>query len=170
MIDFRSTNSAPGLREWRAMASRGTSKGRRKKDRVPRRLFKERHEPPTPSGVQLVRNPAGHEKMSDVLKEFVEPFRDLVNGKEALSKLLTLAVLAWNAAILPEDQGQAMIDEMLGSALAKASREDRAQAREIVEMLVRRKQEHFAANQRMIVSFELTDTGDGFHLDVMYTL
>ena len=36
--------------------------------------------------------------------------------------------------------------------------------------MVRQKQEHFAANQRAIVSFELTDRGDDYYLAVASTL
>lgn len=43
---------------------------------------------------------------------------------------------------------------------------DRARAWEIIEMLVRRKEEHFAGNRRAIISFELADTGDDYHLSV----
>jgi hypothetical protein len=63
-----------------------------------------------------------------------------------------------------------MIEETLGAGLSRASEEDRAQAREFVETLVRRKEEHFSANRRTILSFELTDTGAGYHLPVPSTL
>ena len=63
-----------------------------------------------------------------------------------------------------------MIDEMVEAGLPRAAETDRAQAREIIEMLVRRKEEHFTANRRAIISFELTDTGDDYHLSVASTL
>jgi hypothetical protein len=40
----------------------------------------------------------------------------------------------------------------------------------LVEALVRRKEELFAANRRALVSFELTDRGDDYHLTVASTL
>jgi hypothetical protein len=176
-IDFRRPVSSPGLgittalREWRAMASRGPSKRRGKKDRMPRRLFKEKHNPPTISpGVQILRDPPGHEKMSEVLEDFIKPYESLGDSEEAMRKLLSLGMLAWNAAILPEDKGRALIAKTLGSALGGVSKEDWARGMEFVEILVRRKQEHFAANQRLILSFEFTFTGDDYHLSVMSTL
>ena len=39
--------------------------------------------------------------MSDVLKDFIEPYKDMVDSDEAQRKLLTMAVLAWNAASSP---------------------------------------------------------------------
>jgi hypothetical protein len=164
----------------------------RKKDRMPRRLFKQgrmpaippesqmrgpaippesqMRGPAIPPGSKVVYEPAGREKMSDVLEDFIEPYRDMADTEDAFRKLLTLALLAWNAALLPEDRRRAMIDETLGAGFSRASGADRSQAREFVEVMVRRKEEHFAANQRAIISFELTDTGDDYHLSVASTL
>jgi hypothetical protein len=108
----------------------------------------------------VVYEAAGREKMSEVLEDFVEPYRELADTQDALRKLLNLGMLAWNAALLPEDQRQAIIDEILAAGLSRASEAERAQARELVEALVRRKEELFAANRRAIVSFELTHRGD----------
>lgn len=142
----------------------------RKKDRLPRRLFKQGRGPAIPPGSKVVYEPAGREKMSDVLEDFVEPYRDMADTEDAFRKLLHLAVLAWDAALLPEDKRRAMIDETLGAGFSRASAPDRAQAREFVEEMVRRKLEHFPANRRSIISFELTDTGTGYHLSVASTL
>jgi hypothetical protein len=152
------------------MASRKPDKGRGKKDRLPKRLFKQRRGPAIPPGTNVVYEPAGREKMSEVLEDFIEPYKDMADTDDAFRKLLNLAVLAWNAALLREDQRRAMIDETLEVGLPGASEADRALAREFVEELVRRKEEHFAANRRAIYSFELTDTGDGYHLSVASTL
>src|SRR4051812_46828121 len=87
----------------------------RKKDRMPRRLFRQGRStaiqpgsrgrvPAIPPGSKVVYEPAGREKMSEVLEDFIEPYRDMADGENALRKLLTLALLAWNAALLPEDR------------------------------------------------------------------
>ncbi len=95
--------------------------------------------------------------MSDVLEEFLEPYEDMAQTGDAYRKLLNLGMLAWNAALFPEDKRRAMIDDTLGAGFSKASASDRALARELIETLVRRKEEHFATNRRAILSFsELT--------------
>jgi hypothetical protein len=142
----------------------------RKKDRMPRRLFKQEREPAIPAGRRVMVNPAGRESMSDVLEAFVEPYRDMAETEDAFRKLLSLALVAWNAALLPEDRRQAMIEETLEAGFSKASAADRALAIECVKTMVRRKEEHFPAKRRAIVSFKLTDTGDGWHLTVASTL
>jgi hypothetical protein len=142
----------------------------RKKERMPRRLFKQGRSPAVPPGSKVVYEPAGREKMSEVLEDFIEPYRDLADTEDAFRKLLNLGMLAWNAALLPEDKRRAMIDETLGAGFSRASSPDRAQARGFVEEMVRRKLEHFPDNRRSIISFELTDTGTGYHLAVASTL
>lgn len=51
---------------------------------------------------KFVIEPPGQIKMSDVLLDFVAPYRHFVNTIEAYRKLLLVAVIAWNAALLPE--------------------------------------------------------------------
>ncbi len=152
------------------MASRRPERDARKSDRPPKRLFKQRRGPAIPPGSRVVYEPAGREKMSAVLEDFVEPYRELVDIEHGFRNLLNLGMLAWNAALLPEGERQAMIDEMIAAGFTGASRVDRAGARELVEALVRRKQEHFAANRRVIISFELTNRGDDYHLSIASTL
>lgn len=136
----------------------------------PRRLFKQERGPASPSGSRVVRTPAGQEKMSLVLEAFVSPYREVADTEDAFRNLLNLGMLAWNAALLPEDKRSAMLDEMLEAGFSRASKAVRARARELVEDLIRRKQQHFADNRRPIVSFELTDTGQEYRLFVASTL
>src|SRR6516165_11203247 len=154
----------------KSMASRKSKKGNRNMDRLPKRLFKRVRGPAIPPGSRVVYEPTGREKMSEVLEDFIEPYREVAHNEDALRKLLDLGVLAWNAALLPEEQRRTAIDEILREGLPGSSKEDRALAKEIIETLVRRKEERFAANQRAIISFELTDTGHGYHLTVASTL
>ena len=152
------------------MSSRRSRKDKRNKDRLPKRLFKRERGPAIPPGSRVVYEPTGREKMSEVLDDFIEPYQEVADDEDSYRKLLNLGVLAWNAALLPEDQRRTAIDETLREGLPGSSKEYRAQAKALIEMLVQRKQERFAANQRVIISFELTDTGDGFHLTVASTL
>jgi hypothetical protein len=154
----------------KSMASRRSKKDRRNRDRLPRRLFKRARGPAIPPGTRVVYEPAGREKMSEVLEDFIEPYRDSADTEDAFRKLLSMALVAWNAALLPEGERRAMIDEMIAAGLPRAAEADRAQARGLIEAMVRRKEQHFAANRRAIISFELTDRGDDYHLSVASTL
>jgi hypothetical protein len=56
------------------------------------------------SGAAIYYDPHGIEKMSEILLRFVEPYMELVTTDEALEKLLTVAIVAWNAAMLPPNE------------------------------------------------------------------
>jgi hypothetical protein len=173
------------------MASRKSKKVHRERDRLPRRMFKResgpeippdsesgshpqflsrfkrRLGPALPPGSEIVIEPAGREKMSKVLEDFIEPYKESAGTVEDMRKLLSLGVLAWNAALFPEEERPAIIDELLRVGFSRGTEPDRVQVREFVEALVRRKEEHFAAHRREIVSFDLTQTASGYQLLVM---
>ena len=101
------------------MASRKPRKADRKKDRLPRRLFNRARGPAIPPGTRVVYEPEGQEKMSAVLEDFVEPYRDMAETYDEFHNLLDLAMLAWNAALLPEDKRRAMVDDVLAAGFAR---------------------------------------------------
>jgi len=109
----------------------------------------------------------GGVKMSDVLGEFVEPYVDFVEGIESYRRLLTLAVLAWNAALAAEAQREAMVDDVLRKGVPEDLLAD---GREIVSQLVLRKQRSFAHFRRPILNFSLEDRGDQYYLMVASAL
>ncbi|HKZ85590.1 MAG TPA: hypothetical protein VJ793_18285 [Anaerolineae bacterium] len=119
---------------------------------------------------RIVVEPSGQVKMSDVLADFVEPYSHLADTEEAYRKLLTLAVLAWNASFLPKNKQQEMIDQVIDGGIPTGTEELRAGLKDIVRMLIARKQKHFAEYKRNMIDFELTDTGTGYRLTVASTL
>lgn len=121
-------------------------------------------------GEKLVIAPSGRVKMSEVLADFVEPYMDSVDTEEAYRKLLTLAVMAWNASFLPEEEQQEMIDRVLEAGIPAGDDELRAGLKGIVNMLIARKRAYFSEYTRWIIDFEVTDTGKGYHLTVASTL
>ena len=121
-------------------------------------------------GKKIVIEPSGEEKMSEVLTAFVEPYLEFADTEEAYRKLLTLAVMAWNASFLPERERQDMIDTVLDKGITAGTEEIKTDFYEIVNMLIARKKIHFSAYTRKIIAFELTDAGRDYHLSVASTL
>jgi hypothetical protein len=123
------------------------------------------------AGSKLVIEPAGREKMSVVLEDFVEPYRSPNEGSiDDYRKLLSLGVLAWNAALMSDDIRKSMIDDVISKVLTHEPDEVRAELRAHINAMVERKLAHFASIRRAIVSFEVTDTGRDYHLSVASTL
>lgn len=119
------------------------------------------------SSTSLVIQPAGREKMSQVLEEFVKPYMDDFRTRDDFAYLLTLGVAAWNAWLLPENSRKEAMDEVFRER--RVSKEDRTVQLSLLDELIDRKIAQFATNKRCIVGFELIDTAEGFNLFVIST-
>jgi len=104
-------------------------------------------------------------KMSEVLEAFIAPYMEFTETEESFKKLVTIAVIAWNAALLPRNAQTKAIDDVL-TALPP---ETQADARSIIGDLMRRKRKYFGKNRRALIDFEIIDTKEGFHLTVAST-
>lgn len=104
-------------------------------------------------------------KMSDVLEEFVEPYQQFAETEEAYRKLLTTAIVAWNVMLFPEKDRSSRLDELLDT-LPEDVRED---GRQTIEELMVRKKRFFSQYRRMILDFEVEDTGNKWHLSIIST-
>jgi hypothetical protein len=115
--------------------------------------------------MEVVFGPGGDVKMSDVLFAFIEPYRPYADTDETFRKLIAVAVVAWNAALYPEDERQDRLEPILQATLP-ADEPARQEFKAVVNELIARKQKHFSEYRRMILDYELTDTGSGYHLSV----
>jgi hypothetical protein len=156
------------------MSSQRPKKNQRKLEPKRKRRERRKHKliqgPLDFGGPTLVLEPRGIEKMSEVLEDFVEPYMHSAETEDDFHKLLTLAVIAWNAALLPDDKSQAIVDDVLGKGLIGASVDEMIEARNFVNAMIERKKAYFATNKRAIISFNFQDTGTGYHLSVASTL
>ncbi|OQA22742.1 MAG: hypothetical protein BWY63_00669 [Chloroflexi bacterium ADurb.Bin360] len=101
-------------------------------------------------------------KMSEVIEAFIEPYLDWANTEENLRKLVSIAGLAWNTALFPEEQRAELLDD----GFATFPPEARAGLRAFVEELIKRKDQHFSDIRRTVVDFEVRTTKEGFYLSV----
>jgi hypothetical protein len=105
--------------------------------------------------------PIGGVKMSEVLQDFVAPWFDSDLDRAAYERLLSMATVAWNAALQPEYERASFISSMIDAAMSNASIQERLFCREFIEELVLHKLKHFAKYHRPILSFQLTELEDG---------
>ena len=132
--------------------------------------FKSNLERGTVGGEKIVISPPGEAKMSDVLTDFVAPYRTEVDTEVAYQRLLELAIMAWNTALLPEPEQLEMIDRMLVEGFPKVNKELKQEFKNILEQFIARKNQYFSENKRLIIDFELKDPGKDYHLSVASTL
>ena len=147
---------------------RRRSHPRRRKQKRFERLERKLRQGPF-SAEKIVIEPPGQVKMSEVLEAFVEPYLGFADTQEDHRKLLTLAITAWNAALLPEEE-QKELGGILAAAFPESDKELELSLSKIVDELIARKKAYFSEYERAIVDFELRDTGRGYYLSVASTL
>ena len=118
----------------------------------------------------LVRSPAGQVKMSEVLEDFIEPYCEGCETQEFIEKLMSLAIVAWNASLLPVLEQEEMINECLTDDAVGKDQQLKADLKKFIEELIDRKNRYFSQHTRMIIDFDLKDMGDSYHLSVVATL
>jgi hypothetical protein len=130
------------------------------------------NKPERPAERKPRRTPAAaHEspaiKMSQVLTKLIAPFAHLAPSDEEYEVLLNMAVVAWNLSLLAEEQRPPLIDHFLAGGLPGADSNVTDLARELIDQLIERKQALFPDMRRLIVSYQLTRTGEAYHLKVV---
>ncbi|MBW4557918.1 MAG: hypothetical protein KME59_18680 [Trichormus sp. ATA11-4-KO1] len=119
---------------------------------------------------QIIIEPPGAEKMSEVLEEFVEPYIDSVDSIEAHRNLLQLAILAWNTSLLPQAEQRKIVDSALTKNLFGGDIQMQKEIKQLVNKMIERKQNYFPQIKRFITDFTLKGTGKRVHLSVASTL
>lgn len=108
---------------------------------------------------------SGRPKLSEVIWEFAEPLTDAAVGAEGQKRAAEIAIVCWNAALLPADKGK----EALALAVRDISGGDQKIERglcDVLDMMLARKHQYFADDHRFVFDFSLTDTDEGPHLMV----
>jgi hypothetical protein len=135
-------------------------------------------------------------KMSEILLEFIEPYRERAPQVGGLDKLVTLGAFAWNMGLLPDPKRADVLKEfeatwfqnkrpsllgklgdlahqLMGVEKGSEPKEKPPEVtgfRQIVHELVERKLGRFGQIRRFIVSFDFKETEEDVNLVVMSTL
>jgi hypothetical protein len=116
---------------------------------------------------QIVANPGDMEKMSDVILQFAEP---LIQGPAGVisKNAIRLALAVWNASLLPKAE-QLETLKALVDMLPEDDQDARRELAAAFDMLLARKRRYFAKNPRVILDYQITESADMLHLDVIST-
>jgi hypothetical protein len=123
-----------------------------------------------PDNTKIIQRPAGESKISTVFWTFIEPFKKYAETGPAMEKLIVLGICAWNAALLPKDTQQKLMDVVVRNVLGQAGEEWRADLNYILTALLKRKEQFFADDQRYIASYYLEDRGANYYLSMVSTV
>jgi hypothetical protein len=95
--------------------------------------------------------------------EYAEPLTHVAAGGDAQKRAVQMAIICWNAAMLPGNRGL----ETIAPALREIANGERRLERElfaIFEIMRMRKHAHFRDDHRFIVDFSLDEGPDGWRL------
>jgi hypothetical protein len=145
------------------------------------------------SGPDHLYSSAEDQRMSEVLLEFIKPYRALAYDDAALEKLIGLGVVAWNVALLPSSEREDALNDLatnlfrretpvrklsnslrrwLGAGGKAETKKEAAEVREFKEIvyeMVEHKLRRFARNRRFIMSYHTEIKGDDIRLFVAST-
>ncbi len=110
------------------------------------------------------------EKMSEVLENFVEPYMEHADTLDAYRKLIGIAIIAWNAALLQGAEREKMLEDAYRRLIPAADKQARADFQSIVVALILRKERYFADNRRAILNYRVAKVPTGFYLSVASTI
>jgi len=120
-------------------------------------------------GRKVIISPKSKNKMSEVLGRFIEPYEHLATTRDELHKLISVASLAWNAALLPEDERRTFLNDACKAALPSGSANAIADFHSMMKLFIDRKERYFASDKRLVVDSELVETETGYHLSIAST-
>lgn len=109
--------------------------------------------------------PVSQIKMSEVIMDFAEPLLDFAEDDESKEKAISLALVCWNLALLPQDDQQEELKYMLHTFPGGNTGE----IEQVVITMVKRKSACFPDIKKCVVDYKITRRGDDIHLTVTST-
>lgn len=107
-------------------------------------------------------------KLSAAILDFARPLTENVDD-DHFERAVTLAILCWNVALLPEDKQEAELRKIASKMAEDAPAGFADETMTWTRWLVNRKKKLFADDCRMVVNYTVEDRGDSHHLFVAGT-
>jgi len=147
----------------------GKRKRRQRTSSNKQKLKKRLQADPAFKNLEIVEPPVDEEKMSAVILRFVEPYSELVSSKQAFERLIVLAMVAWNATLLEGHARQELLDLFKGTLPSDSDQEWQPDIEQLLAKLMRRKERHFADDQRFIIDYRVSESRDEYNLAISST-
>ena len=161
-----------GKKKKKTNLSRNTKNSIRKRKRAEKKIDESKKKL-----LERARNKAGNdfelvskktEKMSEVILDFAEPLLDFSEDSEDQRKSISIAIIAWNLSLLPEGEQKTELANVRNhietAPMGNSLSEDEFQ---IFAFMIDRKEKYFQNYKRMILDYEMVDTPQGLHLNVV---
>lgn len=106
------------------------------------------------------------EKMSEIIMDFAEPMLSNLNDNETKKKAINVAILVWNAFVLPKKERDQTIKKLIFTLSLSDSKRDLAISKTIINALMQRRKKYFSYNKRIIIDYQFSRKGEDLRLDV----
>jgi hypothetical protein len=118
--------------------------------------------------LEVLQSSPKFEKMSEIIIDFAEPLLDVAENTQSQKQAITTAILGWNLALLQKEAHPDQLNK-IKKTLHTATNSDQLgnEVSEVLNFLGSRKDTLYPEINRMIVDYELIDTPQGFHLNVV---
>ncbi len=111
------------------------------------------------SDLLVIPSPDGI-KMSEVMQSFIQPYLGGDITKDTLTKVMSVAVVAWNAAMVPEQERKELF-----AGLAKAFPAHMVEeGLDVMEHMMDRKRQLFSDCTRFVYSYEIVEKKNSYQL------
>jgi hypothetical protein len=98
-----------------------------------------------------------YRKMSEVLLDFAKPLLDII-GEEEFENVIGFAGLCWNVSFSPENEQMREILSIINK-LGKPKSFEHLPLEDYAKMLLNRKKEFFANDNRILVDYKIVEDG-----------
>ncbi len=143
------------------------TKNKKNKNQTPLEILAQETLKETPAK-KIILNPPGEISISDAISQIIAPYRDTAQNYDSFKKLVTMACAAWNVSILPAQEADRQLKDLLAALSPDPGA--RKDFLEIINLFIVRKKKLFPHVTRMVVKFKVTDRGDDFHIAITSTL
>jgi len=109
------------------------------------------------------------EKMSETIMDFAEPMLSNLNDNETKKKVINVAILVWNAFVLPKKERNQTIKKLIFTLSPSDNKRDLAISKTIINALMQRRKKYFSYNKRVIIDYQFSGKGEDLRLDVVST-
>lgn len=123
---------------------------------------------PFEGNVEIDDGSMAKEKMSDVIIRFAAPLMEIAKNDEEDKKALVIAIMIWNLSLIPEEvkaSQRNQINKMLG--ISDEKDHESKQMKEFVDFMLKRKKAEFPNIHRIILDYDIVETPQGLHLNVV---
>lgn len=106
-------------------------------------------------------------KMSEVILDLADFLLKIANNKKQREAAITITCTAWNIAVEGTDKGQELLDAYFKEIDDPIHQKDTL---EIISAIIKRKQACYPDINRIVLDYELVDSMNNIHLNVVSTV